>query len=93
MKVKGTKNLTRTQRLMLEDCVNAGLSKKVIAEKLGIPKEKTVETVQMHGNTSAASVPLALDWAVKNGRIHEGDTVMLQGVGAGMTWGSVLLKW
>lgn len=65
----------------------------MIAEKLGIPKEKTVETVQMHGNTSAASVPLALDWAVKNGRIREGDTVMLQGVGAGMTWGSVLLKW
>ena len=65
----------------------------MIAEKLGIPKEKTVETVQMHGNTSAASVPLALDWAVKNGRIHAGDTVMLQGVGAGMTWGSVLLKW
>ena len=64
-----------------------------IADKLGIPKDKTVETVQMHGNTSAASVPLALDWAVKNGRIHEGDTVMLQGVGAGMTWGSVLLKW
>ena len=65
----------------------------MIADKLGIPEEKTVETVQMHGNTSAASVPLALDWAVKNGRIHEGDTVMLQGVGAGMTWGSVLLKW
>ena len=65
----------------------------MIADKLGIPKDKTVETVQMHGNTSAASVPLALDWAVKNGRIHEGDTVMLQGVGAGMTWGSVLLKW
>lgn len=65
----------------------------MIAEKLGIPKEKTVETVQMHGNTSAASVPLALDWAVKNNRIRSGDTVMLQGVGAGMTWGSVLLKW
>ncbi len=65
----------------------------MIAEKLGIAKEKTVVTVNMHGNTSAASVPLALDWAVKNGRIREGDTVMLQGVGAGMTWGSVLLKW
>ncbi len=65
----------------------------MIGEKLGIAKEKTVETVQMHGNTSAASVPLALDWAVKNGRIKPGDTVMLQGVGAGMTWGSVLLKW
>ena len=65
----------------------------MIAEKLGIPPEKTVKTVHLHGNTSAASVPLALDWAVRNGRIQSGNTVMLQGVGAGMTWGSVLLKW
>ena len=65
----------------------------MIAEKLGIPPEKTVKTVHLHGNTSAASVPLALDWAVRNGHIQSGNTVMLQGVGAGMTWGSVLLKW
>lgn len=65
----------------------------MIAEKLGIPEEKTVVTVNRHGNTSAASVPLALDAAVRAGRIREGDTVMLQGVGAGMTWGSVLLRW
>ncbi len=65
----------------------------MIAARLGLEKEKTVVTVDKHGNTSAASVPLALDWAVKHGRIQRGDTVMLQGVGAGMTWGSVLLKW
>lgn len=65
----------------------------MIAAKLGLSKEKTVVTVPLHGNTSAASVPLALDWAVRNGRIARGNTVMLQGVGAGMTWGSVLLKW
>lgn len=65
----------------------------MIGHKLGIPAEKTVVTVANHGNTSAASVPLALDAAVRSGRIKAGDTVMLQGVGAGMTWGSVLLKW
>ncbi len=65
----------------------------MIAKKLGIAPEKTVITVDHHGNTSAASVPLALDEAVRGGRIRSGDTVLLQGVGAGMTWGSVLLKW
>ncbi len=65
----------------------------MIGSKLKIAHEKTVYTVGMHGNTSAASVPLALDWAVKNNRIRRSDTVMLQGVGAGMTWGSVLLRW
>ena len=65
----------------------------MIAHKLGLPQEKTVVTVNLHGNTSAASVPLALDWAVTHGRIKPGNTVMLQGVGAGMAWGSVLLRW
>lgn len=65
----------------------------MIAGKLGLASDKTVVTVGLHGNTSAASVPLALDWAVQHGRIRPGDTVMLQGVGAGMAWGSVLLKW
>lgn len=65
----------------------------MIAAKLKLSKEKTVVTVNLHGNTSAASVPLALDWAVRHGRIQKGNTVMLQGVGAGMTWGSILLKW
>lgn len=65
----------------------------MVGEKLGVPPEKTVMTVAHHGNTSAASVPLALDEAVKAGRIPSGGVVLLQGVGAGMTWGSVLLKW
>lgn len=65
----------------------------MIAHRLGLPPEKTVVTVNLHGNTSAASVPLALDWAVMHGRIKPGNTVMLQGVGAGMAWGSVLLRW
>lgn len=65
----------------------------MIAKKLGIAPEKTVVTVHLHGNTSAASVPLALDHGVRSGRIRKGDTVLLQGVGAGMAWGSLLLKW
>ncbi len=66
---------------------------RMIAEKLAIPEEKTVMTVAHHGNTSAASVPLALSEALEAGRIKPGDNVLLQGVGAGMTWGSLLLKW
>lgn len=65
----------------------------MVGAKLGLPADKTVMTVHMHGNTSAASVPLALDVAVERGQITSGQTVMLQGVGAGMTWGSVLLRW
>ena len=53
--------------------------------------EKVVVTVDAHGNTSAASIPLALDSAVRAGRIARGDTVMLEGVGGGFTWGAVLL--
>ncbi|MGH8456411.1 MAG: 3-oxoacyl-[acyl-carrier-protein] synthase III C-terminal domain-containing protein, partial [Stenotrophobium sp.] len=64
-----------------------------IADKIGVPPERVVTTVARHGNTSAASVPLALDTAVRDGRIHAGQLVMLQGVGGGMTWGSVLLRW
>ena len=61
------------------------------AKKLKLPLEKLVSTVDSHGNTSAASVPLALDVAVKDGRVKRGDTVMLEGVGGGFTWGAVLL--
>jgi 3-oxoacyl-[acyl-carrier-protein] synthase-3 len=61
------------------------------ARKLKLPLEKLVSTVADHGNTSAASVPLALDVAVRQGRIRAGDTVMLEGVGGGFTWGAVLL--
>lgn len=62
------------------------------AKKLGLPMEKVVTTVDRHGNTSAASIPLALDDAVRDGRVGRGDIVMLEGVGGGFTWGAVLLK-
>jgi len=61
------------------------------AKKLKLPAGKLVVTVDEHGNTSAASIPLALDAAVRNGQVKRGDTVMLEGVGGGFTWGAVLL--
>ena len=61
------------------------------ARKLKLPMERVVVTVDQHGNTSAASIPLALDHAVRLGQIKKGDTLMLEGVGGGFTWGSVLL--
>jgi len=63
------------------------------ARKLGLPKEKVIVTVHHHGNTSAASIPLALDEAVKDGRIVEGQMLLLEGVGGGFTWGAALLRW
>jgi 3-oxoacyl-[acyl-carrier-protein] synthase-3 len=62
------------------------------AKRLGIPAEKLIVTVDRHGNTSAASVPLALDLALRDGRIKAGHKVMLQGVGGGFTWGAVLVQ-
>ena len=61
------------------------------ARKLHLPPEKMVATVQDHGNTSAASIPLALDHAVRQGQIQKGQTLLLEGVGGGFTWGAVLL--
>ena len=66
---------------------------KSTAKKLGIPMDKVVATVDMHGNTSAASIPLALDIAVRDGRIQSDQLVLLEGVGGGFTWGAVLLRW
>ena len=63
------------------------------ADKLGIPREKVVMTVERHGNTSAASIPLALDVARRDGRIKPGDLVMLEAIGGGFTWGSALVRW
>jgi 3-oxoacyl-[acyl-carrier-protein] synthase-3 len=63
------------------------------AKKLGIAEEKVVVTVDRHGNTSAASVPLALTAAVADGRIKRGDLVLLEAMGGGFTWGAVLLRW
>ena len=59
------------------------------ARKLGIPPEKVVVTVDHHGNTSAASIPLALDEYVRAGRIRPGDRLLMEGVGGGFTWGAV----
>ena len=63
------------------------------AKKLGIGPEKMVSTVALHGNTSAASVPLALATAVGDGRIKRGDLVLLEAMGGGLTWGAALLRW
>ena len=63
------------------------------AQKLGIAPEKVVATVDRHGNTSAASIPLALSVAVGDGRIKPGDLVMLEAMGGGFTWGSALVRW
>ena len=63
------------------------------ARKLKMPMEKVIVTVDQHGNTSAASIPLALDHGVRSGQITKGQTLMLEGVGGGFTWGSVLLKY
>ncbi len=63
------------------------------AKRLGLPKEKLISTVHHHGNTSAASIPLALDEAAGDGRIHPGQTLLLEAVGGGFTWGAALLRW
>jgi 3-oxoacyl-[acyl-carrier-protein] synthase-3 len=63
------------------------------AQKLGIDPAKVVSTVGEHGNTSAASIPLALAVACADGRIRKGDLVMLEAMGGGFTWGAVLLRW
>jgi 3-oxoacyl-[acyl-carrier-protein] synthase-3 len=62
------------------------------AKKLGLPVEKMVVTVNEHGNTSAASIPLALDQAVRDGRIQPGQNILMEGVGGGFTWGAVLAR-
>jgi len=63
------------------------------AHKLGITLEKVVITVERHGNTSAASIPLALDVAIKDGRIRRGDLILVEAMGGGFTWGAALLRW
>jgi len=63
------------------------------AKKLGIPMEKVVTTIDKHGNTSAASIPLALDLALRDGRIRPRQHVLLEGVGGGFTWGATLIRW
>lgn len=62
-------------------------------EQLGIPPEKVFNNIQRYGNTSGASVPIALDEAFREGRVKRGDTVLLSGFGAGLTWGTALFRW
>jgi 3-oxoacyl-[acyl-carrier-protein] synthase-3 len=63
------------------------------AWKLGLPKERVISTIANHGNTSAASVPLALDVGVRDGRIKRGDLLLLEAMGGGFTWGAALVRW
>jgi len=63
------------------------------AKRLGLSEDRVVDCVRTHGNTSAASIPLALDVAVRDGRIQRGDTLLLEGFGGGFTWGATLLKY
>ena len=62
-------------------------------QRLGIPEERTVVVIDRYGNTSSASIPLALDDALENGRVHDGDNLLLTGFGGGMTWASAILRW
>ena len=64
-----------------------------VARKLGIEKDRVIVTVDRHANTSAASIPLALDEAIRDGRIKRGDLVLLEAMGGGLTWGSALVRW
>lgn len=64
-----------------------------VAKRLGVPADRMVTTVSQHANTSAASIPLALDVAVKDGRIQEGDLVLMEAIGGGLSWGAALARW
>jgi 3-oxoacyl-[acyl-carrier-protein] synthase-3 len=64
-----------------------------VAERLGVPHEKVFTNIDRYGNTSAASVPIALDEALEANRIHDNDLVMLNACGGGLTWGANLLRW
>ena len=66
---------------------------KAVAERLGLPLEKVVLNMDRYGNTSAASIPIALDEAVSDGRVRDGQLVMLGAFGAGLTWASALIRW
>jgi len=62
-------------------------------QRLGIPEERAVVVIDRYGNTSSASIPLALADALDTGRLHQGDNVLLTGFGGGMTWASAVLRW
>lgn len=64
-----------------------------VSDRLHIPSEKVISNLANYGNTSAASIPLALDEAVRSGKVKAGDVVATAGFGAGLTWGSAIVKW
>ena len=63
-----------------------------VAERLGVPSEKVISNIAMHGNTSAASIPIAMDECIQSGRIKKGSTVLLTAFGGGVTWGGTVIK-
>lgn len=65
----------------------------VVANRLGLPMEKVIRNLDKYGNTSAASIPLALDEAVREGKVKKGDVVACAGFGAGLSWGATIFKW
>lgn len=64
-----------------------------VADRLGIPREKIITNLSKYGNTSAGSIPLALDEAVRSGQVKKGDVIACAGFGAGLSWGAAILKW
>ncbi|MFO1089641.1 MAG: beta-ketoacyl-ACP synthase III [Hyphomicrobiales bacterium] len=99
-------NITEVMEETLESCGIKGsdidwfvphqANKRILdgtARRFGIPEDKVVVTVDVHGNTSAASIPLALHTAVSDGRIQKGDLVLMEAMGGGFTWGAVLVRW
>jgi 3-oxoacyl-[acyl-carrier-protein] synthase-3 len=65
----------------------------IVAQRLGIPMEKVIRNLHEYGNTSAASIPLALAEAVKNGTVKKGDVIACAGFGAGLSWGATVMRW
>ncbi len=64
-----------------------------VAKRLGMPMDKVITNLAKYGNTSAASIPLALDEAVRSGQVKKGDVIACAGFGAGLSWGSAIMKW
>jgi 3-oxoacyl-[acyl-carrier-protein] synthase-3 len=66
---------------------------KAVAKRINLPMSKVILTLETHGNTSAASIPLALDAGVRDGRIKKGDILLFEGIGGGFSWGSILIQY
>lgn len=100
---------TRVPEVISEAIDNAGISvdevdwlvmhqaniriMQTVAKKLGIPMAKVISNLDEYGNTSAGSIPLALDEAVKKGQVKAGDTLVVAGFGAGLSWGAAVIRW